>query len=60
MESREQKEAIGMEKLKKCESCCYYGRPGDAPETAPEDCMWEPSEEEDWEPPCAESEEENE
>lgn len=39
---------------KECESCFYYGRPSDAPETTEEECMYIPTEDEDYNytPPC--------
>ena len=37
---------------KDCSSCCYYGRPSDAPETVEEECMYIPAEDEDYTPPC--------
>lgn len=38
----------------KCVGCVHYGRPGDAPETTEEDCMWQPSEDNGWNLPCKE------
>ena len=34
----------------KCIGCEYFGRASDAPESVPEDCMWQPSELEDYRP----------
>lgn len=34
-----------------CESCYYYGKSADAPETV-EECMWTPSEEDGYNRPC--------
>lgn len=40
----------------KCKNCTYFGRAGDAPETVAMDCMWQQSENEDYEGlPCEES-----
>lgn len=39
-----------------CESCFYYGKAADAPETAEEECMWIPSEENGEQRPCEEEE----
>lgn len=43
----------------KCNGCSYYGRPADAPESAPLDCLYEPTEDDVdaegftiLEPPC--------
>lgn len=36
----------------KCAKCFYIGKPGDAPESASLDCMWQPSEENGWNMPC--------
>ena len=44
----------------KCAKCFYFGKPGDAPEDIPDDCMWEPSENNGWEMPCEEIEQERE
>lgn len=33
---------------KDCNSCIYYGRPSDAPETVDEECMYIPTEDEDY------------
>lgn len=44
----------------KCEKCTYYGRPSDAPETTPLDCMYQPEEGEEYKPPCGENEAGNE
>lgn len=35
-----------------CESCYYYGKAADAPETVEEECMWTPSEEDGYNRPC--------
>ncbi len=43
-------ETIEKECEYKCLRCSYFGRPGDAPETSPEDCMWEPNEDEEYRP----------
>lgn len=40
----------------KCKGCTYYGRPADAPESVPLDCMYQPEEGEEYKPPCEESE----
>lgn len=40
----------------KCKKCTYYGRPSDAPENTPPDCMYRPEEDEEYKPPCEESE----
>lgn len=37
---------------KECERCFYYGVVGDAPEGTEPDCMWQPSEDDGWVPPC--------
>lgn len=37
---------------KGCNGCFYYGRPSDAPETVDEECMYIPTEDEDYTPPC--------
>ena len=34
----------------KCIGCEYFGRASDAPEIVPKDCMWQPSEFEDYRP----------
>lgn len=34
----------------KCSGCTYFGRASDAPESVPEDCMWQPTEFEDYRP----------
>lgn len=34
----------------KCIGCTYFGRASDAPESVPEDCMWQPTEFEDYRP----------
>ena len=39
-----------------CERCFYYGKAADAPETAEEECMWIPSEENGEQRPCVEDE----
>lgn len=43
----------------KCKGCTYYGRPADAPESVPLDCLWQPNEDDTdaegfliQEPPC--------
>lgn len=43
----------------KCKGCTYYGRPADAPESVPLDCLWQPNEDDAdaegfliQEPPC--------
>ena len=42
-----------IETIMKCEDCYYYGKPSDAPETAADECMYIPTEEdEDYTPPC--------
>lgn len=35
-----------------CERCYYYGKAADAPETVEEECMWIPSEEDEYNRPC--------
>ena len=40
----------------KCKDCVYYGRPSDAPENTPLDCMYQPEEGKGYELPCEESE----
>lgn len=35
-----------------CYNCYYYGIAGDAPESVEPDCMWTPSEDDGWVPPC--------
>lgn len=40
----------------KCEKCTYYGRPSDAPESTPLDCIYRPEEGEEYKPPCEERE----
>lgn len=35
-----------------CISCTYFARPADAPESVPLQCMWQPSEEGEYEFPC--------
>ena len=37
-----------------CETCFYFGLPGDAPEGNEPDCMWQPSDDDGWERPCDE------
>lgn len=44
---------------KECENCIYYGRPSDAPETVPEDCMYIPAKDEDYTLPCEDFGDEN-
>lgn len=50
----------------KCSSCSFYGRPGDAPESAPLDCLYKPTEDDVddegfviQEPPCERGEHDN-
>lgn len=50
----------------KCSSCSFYGRPGDAPESAPLDCLYKPTEDDlddegfaIQEPPCEREEQDN-
>lgn len=50
----------------KCSSCIFYGRPGDAPESAPLDCLYKPTEDDVddegfpiQEPPCEREEQDN-
>lgn len=50
----------------KCSSCTFYGRPGDAPESAPLDCLYKPTEDDVddegfviQEPPCEREEQDN-
>ena len=36
----------------KCVGCTYFGKPSDAPENNPDDCMWQPGGEDGFEKPC--------
>lgn len=41
--------------MMECEKCIYFGKPSDAPETAEEECMYIPTEEDEgynYTPPC--------
>ena len=40
----------------KCKECTYYGRPSDAPESVPLDCIYQPETGEEYKLPCEESE----
>lgn len=51
--SQKEREELNMDKTEKdCSGCFYYGRPSDAPETTPDECMYIPAEDEGYIPPC--------
>lgn len=43
-------EAVETETEYKCIGCHYFGRAADAPETVPNDCMWQPNDCDEYRP----------
>ena len=53
LEELKEKGVLTMQK--DCDTCFYYGKAADAPETTPEECMYIPAEDEEYTPPCERS-----